>query len=124
MELRYLVSILALLLVAGGSCLRQGRTYPPSPTPSEAPIPPGAAQVVQLAKEHLAKDKGLDLAKIRVVKVESVEWGDTSLGCPQPGMMYAQVITPGYRVLLSDGTKDYEYHTDTANRVVPCPSPR
>jgi hypothetical protein len=43
--------------------------------------------------------------------VRAVEWRDGSLGCAQAGMMYPQVITPGYRIVLSaDGVK-YEYHT-------------
>ncbi len=46
-------------------------------------------------------------------------WPDTSLGCPQKGMMYAQVITPGFRVVLAVNDQDYEYHTDNA-RVVLC----
>ena len=29
-------------------------------------------------------------------------WSDASLGCPQPDMGYAQVVTPGYLVLFRD----------------------
>lgn len=37
------------------------------------------------------------------------EFGDTSLGCPQEGETYEQVITPGYVIVLSyDGTT-YDY---------------
>jgi glucose/arabinose dehydrogenase len=48
--------------------------------------------------------------EISVVSVEAVEWPDASVGCPQPGMMYAQVVTPGYLVVLEAGAKRYEYH--------------
>jgi hypothetical protein len=34
--------------------------------------------------------------------------------------MYAQVITPGYRVVLEAGGQRYEYHTDTGRFVVLC----
>jgi hypothetical protein len=29
-----------------------------------------------------------------------VEWSDSSIGCPQPGEAYAQVITPGHKISL------------------------
>jgi hypothetical protein len=76
--------------------------------------------VVRLAKEDLAQRLGLAVGQIQLVSVEVVEWSDTSLGCPQPGMMYAQVITPGYRVVLEAEGQRYEYHTDTGNYVVLC----
>lgn len=76
------------------------------------PIPPSdAGQVVQLAKEDLARRLGLGPEEITVVSVEAVEWRDTSLGCPQPGMMYAQVITPGFLVLLEADERQYKYHS-------------
>ena len=121
MEAKHLVPLVALLLVWGASCFRQAATPPSASPPPDAAIPAEATRVVQLAKEHLAKERDSDPARLQVVKVEKVDWPDTSLGCPQPGMMYAQVITPGYRVILSDGTKEYEYHTDAKDWVVPCP---
>jgi len=67
---------------------------------------------IEQAREDLAQRLGMDIEEIEVVMVEAVEWPDASLGCPQPGMMYAQVITPGYRILLRAGDKTYEYHSD------------
>ncbi len=37
------------------------------------------------------------------------QFPDTSLGCPDPGQMYAQVITPGYQFLLSYAGTTYDY---------------
>ena len=54
---------------------------------------------------------GLPKSDIKVVSVEAVQWPDTSLGCPQPDMMYAQVVTPGYRIILEAGGQVYEYHS-------------
>lgn len=75
--------------------------------------------MVQLAVQDLSKRLGADPAKIVIKSVQSVNWPDTSLGCPQPGMMYAQVITPGYKVVLTVGGKDYTYHT-SRNRATLC----
>ncbi len=82
--------------------------------------PPEAQEVVRLAKEDLAQRLSVAVDQIQLVSVEAVDWSDTSLGCPQPGMMYAQVITPGFRVILEAGGQRYEYHTDTGRFVVLC----
>jgi hypothetical protein len=37
-----------------------------------------------------------------VVSVEPVDWSDACLGIERPGMMCAQVITPGFRITLRD----------------------
>jgi len=59
----------------------------------------------------LARRLDVSIQQIEVLSAEYVEWPDASLGCPQPGMMYAQVITPGYRIILSASGENYEYHT-------------
>ena len=76
----------------------------------------GPETVIALAKEDLAERLGVAMEKITVLGVESVEWPDTSLGCPQPGRMYAQAITSGYRIILRVGGEQYEYHSDNEGR--------
>src|SRR5689334_14927307 len=36
-------------------------------------------------------------------------FGDTSLGCPKPGFMYAQVITHGYKIIINYAGVSYDY---------------
>lgn len=97
-------------------------TMGPAPTAQATGIEPpaDAEQLVRLAQEDLAQKLGLAPEAIRLVSVEAVNWPDTSLGCPQPGMMYAQVITLGFRVVLEVEGKKYEYHTDAGRFVVLC----
>ena len=95
-------------------------TLVPTPAATEVEPPAKAEQAIRLAREDLARRLGLAPEAIRLVSVEAVEWSDTSLGCPQPGMMYAQVITPGFRVVLEAGGETYEYHTDAGRFVVLC----
>ena len=61
--------------------------------------------VLELAKLDMAKRLGLaDTDSISLRKISAVNWGNTSLGNPQPGVMYAQVIVPGFTMLLeADG---------------------
>lgn len=77
--------------------------------------------MVQLAVKELAARLSINTSDIRVKSVEAVDWPDASLGCPQPGIMYIQVITSGYKVTLSAGGKDYAVHTDSRQRAVYCP---
>jgi hypothetical protein len=85
--------------------------------PATVAVPPaGPETAIALAKEDLAERSGEAVGKIDVLGVETVEWADTSLGCPQPGRMYAQVITPGYRIILKVGGEQYEYHSDKEGR--------
>ena len=51
------------------------------------------------------------------------QFSDASLDCPQPGQMYAQVITPGYQFLLTYNGTVYDYRvSDDGQTVVLCDS--
>ena len=45
--------------------------------------------------------------------IEAIEWPDSALGCPQPDMVYAAVITPGYQVTITAQGTTYLVHTDS-----------
>ncbi|MEO6197803.1 MAG: hypothetical protein ABIP58_06805, partial [Dehalococcoidia bacterium] len=68
-------------------------------------------QAVALVTEDLVARIG---AEPILVSAEYSDWPDTSLGNPQGEMFYAQVITPGYKIILEAGGSQYEYHTDLA----------
>lgn len=95
----------------------------PKMAPSTAAVTPipGSEQALAAAITHLADQIGVPPAEIKLVSMEAVDWSDTSLGCPQEGYMYAQVITPGYLIVLEAQGKVYEYHTDQKTNVVLCP---
>lgn len=85
-----------------------------------APTVPGSETAVAAAVADLSKQTGVSADQITVDAVEPMEWPDASLGCPQEGMMYAQVITPGYLIVLSAQGQTYEYHADQRANVVLC----
>jgi hypothetical protein len=67
--------------------------------------------VIEAAKKDLAQRLGVREQSIELVgQIEEVTWPDSSLGCREPGMMYAQVLTPGYQFKLQSSGKLYEYH--------------
>ena len=77
-------------------------------------------QLAEMARDDLANELGVDAKDIELVEVESVDWANSSLGCPQEGMMYLQVITPGYRLTLEVDGQQHVYHTDGGKYVVRC----
>jgi hypothetical protein len=76
---------------------------------------------VGLAKEDLANVLKAPVDEIKLVRAEATQWSDTSLGCPEPGKFYAQVITQGNLIVLSYAGKEYEYHAGRG-RAVTCPA--
>lgn len=56
--------------------------------------------------------------EITVKSAEPTEWRDSSLGCPKPDEMYAQVITPGYLIVLETGGQEWRYHASTSSVVL------
>jgi len=67
---------------------------------------------------YLTAELGVPETEVSVIAVEAVEWSDSSLGCPEPGMAYLTVITPGYRIILEVAGLHYEVHTDETGRFV------
>lgn len=93
-------------------------TQPTSTKPPAEEVPATSAPVVgevpeallQAVLDDAAERTGLSTSAFAVVRAQAYEWPDGSLGCPEPGQVYPQVITPGYHVELevADGTK-YDY---------------
>ena len=128
--MRYLALASLALCLLSSACGRAGGgsgTVTPS---TGAPGSTGAARGTPVAhspEAQAAIDAALRDATTRlggvaasVERAEQREWGDSSLGCPQPGSFYAQVITPGYLIVVAGGAKRLEYHTDTRGRAVMC----
>lgn len=109
------VSAALLTLALVGSPFADGG--PNDQPPIGSPQPNTPEDLVARAKAHLANRLGIDQAAITLIRLEQVDWPDTSLGNPQPGMVYAQVVTPGYRLLFQAEGQTYEYHTDLGQRV-------
>ena len=85
---------------------------------NEIIIPEAAKSLVNLAKNDLAQRLSVDINNIITVRLDDVNFSDTSLGLSKPGEMYAQVITPRYIIVLEVNNKYYRYHTDKSSVVV------
>ena len=97
-------------------------TVEPISTP-DSQTPAADATLVKLisdAKADLAARASVSPDAIQVKSAEAVQWNDASLGCPKRGVMYIQVITPGYLIVLQAAGKEWEYH-GTKDSVAWCP---
>ena len=121
---RLLVSITLVLIVV--ACTGAGGASPgASSVPSASPAPtasggdpraetPPAVSVVPQAVLDGMLEQASDVSSVPVsdLTVESqlaVTWPDGSLGCPEPDMMYTQVLVEGYRVIIRARDKTYDF---------------
>jgi len=65
---------------------------------------------IQSAKEDLSADLSIPVGELEVVEFAEVVFPDTSYGCPEPGMSYAQGTQDGYRLVLSAAGEGFSYH--------------
>jgi len=99
----------------------------PTVVSGSEPQPPTPDAV---ARRTVAAALGIAETEMSVINTESREFADGSLDCPQPGAAYAQVITPGYRVLVEANGRRLDVRVaGTAGRICyrrklsPGPSP-
>jgi hypothetical protein len=109
---RTLLATLALLgaavLSASAPALAQEQEPPPD-------------SVIQAALDAASAQLGVPYQLI-VVMTAQRDWPDASLGCPEPGHAYAQIITPGYVVTLDtdDLLTEVQVNTDTGSHAAIC----
>lgn len=78
------------------------------------------AEIVDEIVEKAATDLEVSVEEITVTTASRVVWRDSSLGCPQPGQVYMQVLTDGYHVLLDSPEGQLDYRADLGGRIVTC----
>jgi eukaryotic-like serine/threonine-protein kinase len=116
------------IIVTEGPAPIATRTPTAVPTPTatpvpDVPIPDELADLVDHIKDDLSQRTRVNREAIAVIEVEAVNWGDTSLGCPEPGQAYLQVVTPGYRLVLTAAGEEHHYHTRDTSHVIYCEDP-
>jgi hypothetical protein len=87
---KLLISLCCTLLVV--ACSGNGTA---ETTGGTLPVQGAAAVAQRVVGGHT----GRNYKEVVVISVEVVDFSDSSLGCPQPGMAYLQVITPGHKVV-------------------------
>jgi hypothetical protein len=96
------ISLVGWMLLQGCPLLALGAT------PQETDAEKRNLAVAQ-ARQTL-QTAGVDSSQLTVARVQPVTWHDSSLGCPQSGIQYLQVLTPGYQIELHSAQGNYVVH--------------
>ncbi len=86
------------------------------PRAARAQTPPGLEAA--LADLSARVGRPVTLADLQSWSFEVKVFPDASLGCPQPGQMYAQVLTNGTQFILSYQGTSYDYRVSADGRIV------
>ena len=104
-----------LLIWMFTACAPQTPTDQPSiiiEMPTSTNIPANLTPAQRVAITALSEDLDLSADKITLVSTEAVDWPDDCLGVVNEGLVCAQVITPGFRVILEANGRQVEYRTN------------
>lgn len=74
---------------------------------------------INIAKLELAKQQGIDSSTFKIISTEEHIWPDSSLGCGKPGQMSAQVMTPGFVIVIQSSKGTHVLHA-TDQRAILC----
>jgi hypothetical protein len=80
-------------------------------TSQTAPFDSALQPLIEQARDDLAQRLGVPVEQVDLLEVREVTWPDSSLGCPRPGMTYAQVPQGGLLIRLSVDREMYFYHS-------------
>ena len=98
--------------IAHNADLRSGEfDTRPTSNPQPTDEPQVWTPLMKQARDVLALRLSVAPGELAFVSQEAVRWPDTSLGCPEPGAVYAKVLVPGYRFTFSYDGGQYEVHT-------------
>ena len=108
-----LAAAIALAVAAcGGNGEASGAPAPqtdaPAPTANET-VP---GDIETAARKLLADELNADEADLELQSSDAMNWSDASLGCPEEGMAYAQVITPGFKLTFDRAGTSHAVHSN------------
>lgn len=113
-----LVLLAGLLLVPAMLLAQQDRIGGAPADPQKARL-----QAVGRAKVQLSLQLAVPESRMTLDSATAATWPDASLGCPEKGHMYAQVVTRGWVVRLRVADALHEVHV-AGKRTVVCRAPR
>lgn len=113
-----IVVVLIILMLAACSPQAAATELPPVIEDSATQISEDLTPAQQAAISELARNLGLSEDQIRIVSTEAVEWPDSCLGISEDDTACAEVITPGYSVILDVNGNQVEYRTNEDGTVL------
>jgi hypothetical protein len=94
------------------------------PPPPARPQTDAIGNLVNAASDIVRAQLGQKDAAIRVVEAREVSWASGALGCPNAGLAYIDVVTPGYLIVIEAVGKTFHLHAGRAGKPFICPEGR
>lgn len=82
---------------------------------------PPVEKFVTLAKADLASRLQIEADIVTLIKAAEMEWVNSALGCPRPGVFYPTGRIPGFQIWLDVQGTQYIYNTDLNGTLILCP---
>ena len=84
-------------------------------TNNEADFP---SEVQSAVLEDTARRTSKPVGALRIIEAQSQNWSNGCLEIAEPDVACAQVITPGWQVVVTDGQRNWTYRTDSTGELV------
>lgn len=78
-------------------------------------LPP---EVKSAVLNDAVKLTGKTVSALKILSVKQQQWSDGCLGLGKANEICLQAITPGYKVVVTDGLKNWTYRTDNLGNTV------
>ena len=82
---------------------------------SETTLPPEAKNAVL---NDAVKRTNKTVTALKILEAQMQQWSDGCLGLGKPDELCTQAITSGWRVVVTDGLKNWTYRTDDLGNTV------
>ena len=87
-------------------------TSTPTPIPTTVALKVSSLDKLQQRAQRLIEAAVSHGITPILISTEHIEWPNSSLNCPKPDHLYAQVITPGYKFIFEVDGSSYSIHSD------------
>lgn len=84
-------------------------------TAKETNLPP---KVQSAVLEDAARQTSQTVSRLRILQAQPQNWSDGCLGLAESDQLCTQVITSGWRVVVTDGRRNWTYRTDDSGNLV------
>ncbi|MFZ6030100.1 MAG: hypothetical protein ACOYYS_20485 [Chloroflexota bacterium] len=90
-------------------------TIVPGTDAGTAQLPP---QAVLETAARLSQSLNVSIESVEIVEFERVDWPNACLGVTREGQACADVITPGFRIVLNANDQQYEFRSNEDGSVI------
>lgn len=118
--MRKVLMSITLMVLIFSACAPQAQPtdLPPEVGEPATQISENLTPAQSAAISTLSENLGLATDQIKLISTEAVDWPDSCLGITMEGIACAQVITPGFRVLLEANGRQVEYRTNEDGSII------